>query len=78
MENYITIKLNGGSEYIEDCYITPREAELLRCQGNKAHQQATLNHVLQFINWREQMNITEDTFKIISYTVKGITRGFIE
>ena len=46
MENYITVKLNGGSEYQQDIYITKGEALALDCKGNGAYQ----NKIWEVVN----------------------------
>lgn len=74
MENYITVKLNGGSEYEQDIYITKGEALALGCKGNGAFQNKIWEVIASHINWREQMTIDKGAFQILSYTINGITR----
>ena len=74
MENYITVKLNGGSEYVENVAITYGEALLLDCKGNGAFQNAVWKFVASRINWREQMSIDGGAFQLVSYTINGETK----
>ena len=76
MQNYITVKLNGGSEYEQDIYITKGEAMALSCKGNGAFQNKIWEVVAERINWREQMVVNGGAFQIVSYTVNGITRAW--
>ena len=74
MENYITVKLNGGSEYEQDIYITKGEALALECKGNGAFQNKIWEVIASHINWREQMTIDKGAFQILSYTIDGKTK----
>ena len=76
MEDYITIKLNGGSEYEQDIYITKGEAMALDCKGNGKFQNEMWRIVAGHINWREQMTVDGGAFQILSYTINGITKAW--
>ena len=72
--NYITVKLNGGSEYEESYYLTEEEALLLDCKGNGAFQNAVWKFVASRINWREEMCIDGGAYQLVSYTINGETK----
>ena len=74
MKHYITVKLNGGSEYQQDIYITEGEALALDCKGNGAYQNKIWDVIASHINWREQMCVNGGGFQLVSYTVNGVTK----
>ena len=74
MENYITVKLNGGSEYVENVAITYGEALLLDCKWNGAFQNKVWDELCNRIFWREGGMKIQGYFQLVSYTINGETK----
>ncbi len=74
MKHYITVKLNGGSEYVENVEITEGEALALDCKGNGAYQNKVWDMICEKIFWREGGMKIQGYFQLISYTINGKTK----
>lgn len=74
MENYITVKLNGGSEYLENVEITKGEAMALDCKGNGAFQNKVWDLICERIFWREGGMKIQGYFQLVSYTINNKTK----